>query len=68
MLKWHIDTHFSEMHTYCTLRTCPLTRKHFGSRSVLIFMLMLYVLRNKGTFKCDMGDCHVQMLEALTSY
>ena len=35
MLRWHIDTPVSEMHTYFTLITCPSTRQHFGSRSVL---------------------------------
>ena len=39
MLKWHIHAHASEMHTYFTLITCPLTRKHFGSRSVLFEFL-----------------------------
>ena len=39
MLKWHINTPVSEMHTYFTLKTCPITRQHFGSRSVLFDFL-----------------------------
>ena len=46
------------MHTYFTLRTCPLTRQRFGNRSVL-FDLYVDVIR-KATFKCNIGSCHVQ--------
>ena len=63
MLKSHTDTHVSDMHTYFTFITCPLTRKHFGSRSVLFDFLCwchMYILRNKATFKCNIGGCHVQ--------
>ena len=34
-IRWHIDTHLSEMHTYFTLIICPSTRQHFGNKSVL---------------------------------
>ena len=37
MLKWHINAHVSEMHTYFMLITCPLTKQHYGSRSVWFF-------------------------------
>ena len=40
MLKWHIDIHVSEVHTYFTLITYPLTRQHFGSS---LYYLIFYV-------------------------
>ena len=63
MLKWHIDTHVSEMHFYA--HNMSINKTTFWEQVCIIwffFMLTLYVYlkKKKTTFKCNIGGCHVQ--------